>query len=313
MTNVMDEVRAGWRLSYDRVAVAEILSDGELESGAAIARAAAGDRDGLDTIREIVNVTGCYGVWEIDGENRGVSQVCAEFTCDDEGNLTNDYHLTLSVFLDSGVLVADAGLSDMRSLPCTELVTVYDVLDGVTTLLNESLTRAARTLVSATAPALRMVPVTELRNAVATEAMGTDQIPPIPDHRLEQALIDSWPLVADRYRQMHTELLAAAHRALGTTDTPSREAPTAAREDKSSDAHTIVIGVDEGALTITWPTGTTDTVERDEPATADLYEGLCDALDAIEIGRSAHCPFHDGDERHAAACMCDDPTTTEEV
>lgn len=304
MTNAMDMVQAGWRLSYDRAAVAEILADGELSFGDAIAQAAEGAADGLDTIREIVNAVGGSAVWKSNDDKQGTSDVCAEFTCDDEGHLTNDYHLTLSAFLDSGVLVADTGLRDMRSLPCDELATVYDVLDGVTALLNESIVRAGRALIRPMAPALRMVQASDLRSALASSEPNSE-LPPLTDTRLERALIATWPLVEARYRQLQAELLGAAERTMLVAARAGARPAALDQRCAAEFVHTIAIDVYEHGLAVTWPGGSTSLVERDDPASGDQYEALADALDAIETNRDARaCPFHDGDQRDSTACTC---------
>ncbi|WP_301851092.1 hypothetical protein [Rhodococcus pyridinivorans] len=130
-----------WNLEYDRVAVAKVVESGGLDVEDSIARAVEGHNNGLEVVREIVQTVSCESVW-LGGSYSNRVDVSADFTCDGEGYLVNDGCLSLSVYLPAGVCVSDPGLRRLTDLPVSEFVSVYDVLDGVVALLNESVSRA---------------------------------------------------------------------------------------------------------------------------------------------------------------------------
>lgn len=229
------------RLGYDRAAVARLRDTGQLEVDAAIARAMTGDDDGLDVIRQIVEEMNDAGGWSFGTNVTGGSFVGADFTCDAEGFIVNDDHLTLSVFVGRGACVADTGLRRMRDLPLREsaVPTVYDVLDGVVAVLDST--------------------------------------------------------VADTWRALSGTATAVPDRPCG---------------DQDPAVHHIGIAVREAALTVHFPAGNVVTVAHDDPATAELYDTLCAALDALETATAA-CAYHEGTQRDATACTCTEPTICE--
>ncbi|MBM4670347.1 hypothetical protein GS448_25940 [Rhodococcus hoagii] len=217
MTNVETGVQmplVGWRLGYDRAAVAGVLAVAEMDVADGIACAVSGEGDGLDLVRDIVQAMGCSSLWTCGTGDRDRVDVLADFTCDGEGFMVNDHHLTLSVYLHTGAVIADCGLRRLTDLPRAKFETVYDVLDGVTALLNEVVERAARALVVQEPPAalpLQVVPLSDLRTAVAEDlsipAAEALAVSAASDDVLAQALRDSWGLVEERFFDLRAELI----------------------------------------------------------------------------------------------------------
>lgn len=307
----------GWQLGYDRVVVDRLIATGELDVVEAIARAAdTNDRvdDGTDVVRQIVLTVSASAAWTCSIDDAR-TDVHAEFTCDDEGFLTNDYHLTLSVYLCTGVLIADPGLRRLTDLPGERFETVHDVLDGVTALLNDCVEQAYKAIAHASGNvplAVQVVSVDDLRSAVAmAEDVGDAEATAIAAASyadVTQALFDVWPRFKERYFAFRREVIGAARRQMASPniEEPGDEGSDTPAADEPEFFHNIGIGVYGDRFAVTWPGGPTSIVEKSDSGSAELYEALADALDAIELATG--CPFHQGDARDSTACDCDAPT-----
>lgn len=294
-----------WSLSFDRAAVDELIVRGEFDGTAQELTAAVEGRGGLDVVREVVGIASQHSVWSMSG---GIvrADVFAEHSCDGEGFLSNDGHLTRSVFLPSGAVLAHTGIDRLNDLPVVRFETVHDVLDGVVTVLNDCARRARTDLSNGALPmALKVVPIDELWTAITEDEQIQHTVRAIvtasPDERVAQALQESWAGVEDRFSAIRDELIASAQQTLLAGSGAAGCVPVA-----DSEVHRLGIDVYGDRLTVSWPNGSTSTVGQADPATADLYESVCDALDAIEM--ATECPFHDSDHRDATACTCDAPT-----
>lgn len=293
------------KLGYDRAAVDELIAAGELEVADRFASAIERD-EGLDLVRDVVEMVKCHAVWTWGGD-RGKADVFADFTSDGEGFLMNDGHLTLSVYLHKGALIADPGISRLTDLPHTSFGTVHDVLDGVLELLNERVHRV-RSAFGCAGYELPASPQME-SNRDSEASVETGDLLPIvarqvtaSEETVAEALRASWSAMEDRLDAIREEMIADARRRLLV----GAEAPECA-DDGEFVVHPIGISVYSGRLKVQWKDGATSTVGQNDPATGDLYEALCDALDAIETEN----PIHHGGQTDATSCVCGDPAIVE--
>lgn len=215
------------------------------------------------------------------------------------------------MLLPSGALLAHAGIDQITALPVDRFETVHDVLDGVAALLNECVQRARTTFTgeSAQPPVpLQIVPIRDLRAAIAENGHVPDVarrlVATTSDNAIAEALLASWAVVERRFLAIREEVIADVHRRLLLGSQAAESIP-----DSEQEAHHIEIAVYSERLAVSWPDGTTSTVSQDDAATAEFYDGLCDALDAIEM----NCPFHEGDQRDTSSCTCGEPTVAEGV
>lgn len=71
--------------------------------------------------------------------------IFADFHCDEDGDITNDNHLSLSVMLGRAPLIMDSGINDVRDLPLapdTAALGVVVVLAAVVDYINALIRRA---------------------------------------------------------------------------------------------------------------------------------------------------------------------------
>lgn len=160
------------------------------------------------------------------GDDSARAHVFADFLCDEEGSMTNDGHLCLSVMIGDAPLIMDTGIDDVRELPLPADTTRLDavvVLTAVIDHLNSLLRRAAG--VFGVQPAPRTDPVEHRVLTVEGVRDEADDNPTLSDaarKRLREASDDDiresitacWRQVEDRFFAVHDELQAAAIAAL---------------------------------------------------------------------------------------------------
>lgn len=151
----------------------------------------------------------------------------ADFHCDEYGEITNDHHLSLSVMIGGAPLIMDAGISDIRDLPlpddCTELDAVV-VLAAVVDYVNDLIRRAVETFTGPTPPVSQPAPITPLEQRVVSVDGVRDEADLNPalspaqrsklraasDTDISAAITASWPLIQERFYEIHDELQSAA-------------------------------------------------------------------------------------------------------
>ena len=157
--------------------------------------------------------------------------IFADFHCDQYGEITNDHHLSLSVMVGDAPLIMDPGIKDVLELPILENdeddeeLCAVSVLAAVVDYANNLIQRAAKTFapLPAAAPVqspppleLRIVPVDGVRDQADPDynpelsAAEREQLRAASDTDISVAIAASWPLVADRFYEIHDELQAAA-------------------------------------------------------------------------------------------------------
>lgn len=213
-------------LNYDRSRVEALLAEQGVEYVETMARFDVQDRamhhEGLELMRALVDDLAALGdIWHLEGVAGGANvSVHADYSCDAEGFSANDGHLTLAVFLGVGAGVADVGIKSLGELPHVEMRGVFDVLDGIASLLSESMRRVAALLASPVEPelALQVVSVEDVRSEAENDPYLDDReraaLLEATDETIASAVVRSWPAVEDRFFDVYDQVQAAAKRAV---------------------------------------------------------------------------------------------------